>query len=87
MSGRRGDGGYDAVILGLGPNGLAATAELARNGRSVIVLEAEDPVGGDTRSADLVLPAYVLEVCSGIHPFGYGSLFFSALPLEEHGLE
>ena len=87
MSGRRGDGAYDAVVVGSGPNGLAAAVELARNGRHVAILEAEDTVGGGTRSAELTLPGYVHDVCSAIHPFGYASPFFSALPLQEHGLE
>ena len=87
MSGRRGHGVYDAVVVGSGPNGLAAAVELARNGRYVVVLEAEDALGGGTRSAQLTLPGYVHDVCSTIHPFGYASPFFSALPLEEHGLQ
>ncbi len=87
MSGRRGDGVYDAVVVGSGPNGLAAAVELARNGHSVAVLEAEDTVGGGTRSAELTLPGYVHDVCSAIHPLGYASPFFSSLPLKEHGLE
>src|SRR3712207_66412 len=87
MSRRRGDGVYDAVVVGSGPNGLAAAVELARNGHSVAVLEAEDAIGGGTRSADLTLPGYVHDVCSAIHPFGYASPLFSSLPLEEHGLE
>ncbi len=87
MSRRRGDGVYDAVVVGSGPNGLAAAVELARNGHSVAVLEAEDTIGGGTRSAELTLPGYVHDVCSAIHPFGYASPFFSSLPLKEHGLE
>ena len=87
MNGPRGDGVYDAVVVGSGPNGLAAAIELARNGRSVIILEAEDTIGGGTRSAELTLPGYVNDVGSAIHPLGYGSPFFSTLPLEEHGLE
>jgi phytoene dehydrogenase-like protein len=78
---------YDAVVVGSGPNGLAAAVELARNGRSVAVLEAEDTVGGGTRSAELTLPGFIHDVGSAIHPLGYASPFFSTLPLDEHGLE
>jgi phytoene dehydrogenase-like protein len=78
---------YDAVVVGSGPNGLAAAVELALNGRSVAVLEAEDTVGGGTRSAELTLPNFVHDVGSAIHPLGYASPFFSTLPLDEHGLE
>jgi phytoene dehydrogenase-like protein len=78
---------YDAIVVGSGPNGLAAAVELARNGRSVAVVEAEETVGGGTRSAELTLPGFVHDVGSAIHPLGYASPFFSSLPLEEHGLE
>jgi phytoene dehydrogenase-like protein len=78
---------YDAVVVGAGPNGLAAAVELARNGRSVAVLEAEERVGGGTRSAELTLPGFVHDLGSAIHPLGYASPFFKSLPLEEHGLE
>jgi phytoene dehydrogenase-like protein len=78
---------YDAVVVGAGPNGLAAAVELARNGRSVAVLEADDDIGGGTRSAELTLPGFVHDLGSAIHPLGYASPFFGTLPLEEHGLE
>ena len=78
---------YDAVVVGAGPNGLAAAVELARNGRSVAVLEAESTIGGGTRSAELTLPGIVHDMGSAIHPLGYVSPFFRTLPLEEHGLE
>ena len=83
----RSSGTYDAVVVGSGPNGLAAAVELARNGRSVVVLEAEETVGGGARSAELTLPGFVHDVGSAIHPLGYASPFFSTLPLEDHGLE
>ena len=80
-------GTYDAVVVGSGPNGLAAAVELARNGRRVAVLEAQDAIGGGTRSAEVTLPGFVHDLGSAIHPLGYASPFFSSLPLEEHGLE
>ncbi|HEV2091629.1 MAG TPA: NAD(P)/FAD-dependent oxidoreductase [Rubrobacter sp.] len=80
-------GTYDAVVVGSGPNGLAAAVELARNGRRVAVLEAQDAIGGGTRSAEVTLPGFVHDLGSAIHPLGFASPFFSSLPLEEHGLE
>ena len=79
--------GYDAVVIGSGPNGLAAAIVMARAGRSVLVLEAEDSIGGGTRSAQLTLPGYVHDVCSAVHPMALASPFFRSLPLQEHGLE
>lgn len=78
---------YDAVIVGGGPNGLAAAVTLAREGWSVLVLEARQTVGGGSRSAELTLPGFVHDVCSAIHPLGIASPFFLSLPLHEHGLE
>jgi phytoene dehydrogenase-like protein len=84
---RQGSPAYDAVIVGAGPNGLAAAITLARASRSVLVLEAKDTVGGGCRSAELTLPGFIHDVCSAIHPLGLASPFMRGLPLEEHGLE
>jgi phytoene dehydrogenase-like protein len=77
----------DAVVVGSGPNGLAAAIELARAGLGVRVLEAEPTIGGGCRSAELTLPGFTHDVCSAIHPLALASPFLRSLPLEEHGLE
>ncbi len=76
-----------ATIVGSGPNGLAAAVELARNGVSVRVIEAEKTIGGGTRSGELTLPGFVHDICSAIHPMAVASPFFRTLPLAAHGLE
>jgi len=81
------DGDFDAVIVGAGPNGLAAAVALARAGASVVVLEMADELGGGTRTAGLTLPGFLHDVCSGAHPMGIASPFFRELPLARHGLE
>ena len=78
---------YDAVIVGSGPNGLAAAITLAQAGRSVLVLEARDSVGGGTRTAELTLPGFRHDVCSAIHPLALTSPFFRTLDLNKFGLE
>lgn len=78
---------YDAVVVGAGPNGLAAAIKVAQTGRSVIVYEAEATVGGGARSAELTLPGFVHDVCSAVYPLAIGSPFFRSLPLAQHGLE
>ena len=77
----------DAVVVGAGPNGLAAAIVLARAGRSVRVVEAHDEVGGGSRSAELIEPGVIHDVCSAIHPMGRASPLFRALQLERHGLD
>jgi phytoene dehydrogenase-like protein len=78
---------YDAVVIGSGPNGLAAAITLAQHGRSVIIYEAEPTIGGGVRSAELTLPGFVHDVCSAVHPLAVGSPFFRSLPLERYGLD
>src|SRR5579872_5609590 len=77
---------YDAVVVGSGPNGLAAAIVIASAGCSALVLEAEPTVGGGARSAALTLPGFVHDVCSCVHPMAAGSPFFRTLPLEKFGL-
>ena len=76
----------DAVVIGSGPNGLAAAVYLAQAGASVLVLEAAEEPGGGTRSAELTLPGFLHDVCSAVHPLGILSPWFRSLPLAEHGL-
>lgn len=78
---------YDAVVVGSGPNGLAAAITFARAGRSVLVLEANDEIGGASRSGPLVGDGYVNDLGSAIHPMGKASPFFRSLDLAAHGLE
>src|SRR5664279_1987209 len=78
---------YDAIVVGAGPNGLAAAIELARAGRAVLVLEAKDTIGGGARTAELTLPGFRHDVCSAIHPLSLASPFMRTLPLGEHGLK
>ena len=78
---------YDAIVVGSGPNGLAAAITLARAGWSVLVREAQETIGGGARSAELTLPGFVHDICSAIHPLAVGSPFFSNLPLGDYGLE
>ena len=78
---------YDAVVVGSGPNGLAAAIFLQQNGLSVLLLEAKREIGGGLRSAELTLPGFVHDVCSAVHPLAAASPFFETLPLAAHGLE
>lgn len=81
------DGGADAIVVGAGPNGLAAAVELARAGRSVLVLERAEKVGGGARTAELTLPGFRHDVCSAVHPLVAGSPYLGRLALDRHGLE
>jgi len=74
------------VVVGAGPNGLAAAVTLARAGRSVVLLEAGDTVGGGSRTAELTLPGFRHDVCSSVHPLGAASPLFRSLDLDDRGL-
>lgn len=77
---------YDAIVVGSGPNALAAAITLARAGCSALVLEAGETVGGGLRSKPLTLPGFVHDVCAAIHPLAKASPFFRSLPLADHGV-
>lgn len=77
----------DAVVVGAGPNGLAAAVAIAQEGFTVTVLEASDSIGGGTRTEELLVPGVLHDVCSAVHPFGAASPFLQQLPLAEHGLQ
>jgi phytoene dehydrogenase-like protein len=76
-----------AIVVGSGPNGLAAAIVLAESGRPVLVLEGEDTLGGGCRSAELTLPGFVHDTCSTVHALACISPFMRGLPLRSHGLE
>lgn len=78
---------YDAVVVGSGPNGLAAAITLQQRGLQVLLLEAKDTIGGGMRTAELTLPGFHHDVCSAVHPMGAASPFLRSLPLQEFGLE
>jgi phytoene dehydrogenase-like protein len=77
----------DAIVVGSGPNGLACAVELARKGVRVTVLEAEETIGGGTRTSELTVPGLLHDDCSASHPMAAGSPFLNSLDLARHGLE
>ena len=77
----------DAIVVGSGPNGLAAALTLARAGRSVRVYEAAATIGGGTRTEDLTLPGFRHDVCSSIVPLTLASPFFRTVDLTARGVE
>ncbi|GAB2869597.1 phytoene desaturase family protein [Hymenobacter ruber] len=78
---------YDAVVVGSGPNGLAAAIVLQQAGLSVLLLEGKKEIGGGLRTAELTLPGFRHDICSAIHPLAAASPFFQTLPLARYGLE
>lgn len=78
---------YDAIVVGSGPNGLAAAITMQRAGKKVLLVEAKTTIGGGLRTAELTLPGFHHDICSAIHPMAIGSPFFQTLPLEKFGLQ
>jgi phytoene dehydrogenase-like protein len=74
------------VVVGAGPNGLAAAITLAKAGVQVTVLEAADDIGGGTRTSEAIIPGLLHDVCSAIHPMAVGSQFLTSLGLDRYGL-
>lgn len=78
---------YDAVVVGSGPNGLAAAITLQLAGLSVLIVEGKEVIGGGLRSAEITLPGYLHDVCAAIHPMAASSPVFTRLSLEKFGLQ
>lgn len=78
---------YDAVVVGAGPNGLAAAIVLAQAGLSVLLLEGKDSIGGGAKTEELTLPGFLHDVCSAIHPMAVVSPFMRSLPLAKFDLQ
>ena len=78
---------YNAIIVGSGPNGLAAAILMQQQGLSVLLIEGKPTIGGGLRTAQLTLPGYLHDICSAVHPLAVASPFFETLPLHDHGLE
>ena len=81
------DSTYDAVVVGSGPNGLAAAIAMQQAGLSVLLVEGKNELGGGLRTAELTLPGFRHDVCSAIHPLAAASPYFQTLPLAQYGLE
>ncbi|MGA7051494.1 MAG: FAD-dependent oxidoreductase, partial [Mycobacterium sp.] len=75
-----------ALVVGGGPNGLAAAISLAAEGVQVTVLEAADEVGGGARSSEAIIPGLLHDHCSAIHPMAVGSPFLNGFNLQRYGL-
>lgn len=78
---------FDAVVVGSGPNGLAAAILLRQSGLSVLLVEGRKEIGGGLSTQELTLPGFLHDTCSAIHPLAEASPFFKTLPLKEHGLQ
>ncbi|MEN4012112.1 MAG: NAD(P)/FAD-dependent oxidoreductase [Chloroflexota bacterium] len=78
---------WDAVIVGSGPNGLAAAIALAQAGWKTLVIEARDQPGGGTRTLELTLPGFRHDICAAVVPLAAASPFLSSLALERYGVD
>lgn len=78
---------YDAIVVGSGPNGLAAAILMQQNGLSILLIEGKETIGGGLRTAELTLPGFQHDVCSAVHPLAVASPFFEKLPLAGFGLD
>jgi phytoene dehydrogenase-like protein len=77
----------EVIVIGAGPNGLAAAIAVAQAGLSVTVVEGQHTIGGGARSSELTLPGFIHDTCSAVHPLAIGSPFFRTLPLNNFGLD
>src|SRR5215472_16617722 len=82
-----GEGVKRAIVIGSGPNGLAAAIVLAQAGFAADVYEAEAEPGGACRTLTLTLPGFTHDFGSAVHPLAAGSPFFNTLPMQRLGLE
>jgi phytoene dehydrogenase-like protein len=80
------EGNFDAIVVGSGPNGLAAAIAMQLEGLSVLIVEAKETIGGGLRTAEITLPGFKHDICSAVHPMAVASPFFASLPLNDHGL-
>jgi phytoene dehydrogenase-like protein len=78
---------YDAIVVGSGPNGLAAAITMQQAGLSILILEAKSKIGGGLGSEELTLPGFTHDLCSAVHPLAVASPFFQTLPLSDFGLK
>jgi phytoene dehydrogenase-like protein len=78
---------FDAIVVGSGPNGLAAGITLQQEGLSVLILEAKNIIGGGLRTEEITLPGFRHDLCSAVHPMAADSPFFNSLPLGDFGLK